>query len=74
MKDRGMTERLRGEKPQVKLSDGDGNVFFIIGRCRKAARNHGWAAARIDTFSGECMDATTYDEVLRLVMENFDVQ
>lgn len=61
------------EKPQVKLYNEDGNVFAIISRCRKAARNHGWAAARVDAFTAECMSATSYDDVLRLVMENFDV-
>lgn len=69
-----MSERLSDERPSVRLYGEDGNVFSIIGRCTRAAREHGWNKERVDQFIEGCMAAKSYDEVLQLVLGSFDVE
>jgi hypothetical protein len=57
-------------KPVVKLSEEDGNVFSIIGRCARALKPSGKA----DEFRQKAMSAGSYDEVLRLAMEYCEVE
>lgn len=61
-------------KPRVKLSDEDGNVFSILGRCLKAARKAGWSENQLKEFSGKATSAHSYEEVLQLVMNEFEVE
>lgn len=61
------------EKPVVKLIGEDGNVFAIIGTCLKAARRAGWTQAEQDELKSQFFNARSYDKVLQLVMEKFNV-
>lgn len=57
-------------KPKLKLSEGDGNVFIILGKARKVAHenNMDW-----DTIQTEAMQGD-YDHVLRTMMKYFEVE
>jgi hypothetical protein len=57
------------EKPRVQLSGEDGNVFAIIGRCRRALREAGYSATQISTFTEEITAAEDYDQALRTAMK-----
>ncbi len=56
--------------PVYRLFD-DGNAFLIIGRCRKAAKQAGWSAERIEAFSAKAK-AGDYDHLIRTVMDHFE--
>lgn len=60
-------------RPKVKLINQDGNAFAILGRCRSAARKAGWTDEQWDTFRKKAT-AGDYDELLSIVMEEFDVE
>ena len=49
----------------------DGNAFYILGKCRKAARKAGWSPAAISDFSTEAK-AGDYDHLLQTVMKYFE--
>ena len=59
-------------KPEVNLSDEDGNVFSIIGRVRKALRRAGQDAL-VEEFTNKARAAQSYDAVLQLVFEYCEV-
>ena len=59
-------------KPELKLIGEDGNVFFILGKAVRAARQAGWDEERVEKFKKEAMSGD-YDHVLQLCMEHFDV-
>jgi len=59
-------------KPELKLIGEDGNVFFIIGKAVREAKNAGWDKERIDRFKEDCMSGD-YNRVLQLCMEHFEV-
>ena len=61
------------QKPILKLTDLDGNAFFIIGRARDVAKKAGWSEGRIGKFVKEAMDGN-YDHLLQICMEYFDVE
>jgi hypothetical protein len=65
-----MSER----KPTVKLVGGDGNVFAIIGACVKAARRAGWTSAQVQDLQHRMMHAESYDHVLRIALEELEVE
>ena len=67
--ERHMDER---SKPEVNLSDDDGNVFSIIGRVRKALRRAGQDAL-VEEFTNKARAAQSYDAVLQLVFEYCEV-
>ena len=63
------------EKPKLKLLDEDGNIFFIMGRAKRAWTNENgsgeesvteWKRIQEDIMSGD------YDHALCVVMDNFD--
>lgn len=56
------------------MTDRDGNVFAIIARCKAAANLAGWPKARVDAVVASMFDAGSYDAVLRIVLENFNVR
>ena len=60
------------DKPHVNLTESDGNVYFIIARCRKAARRDGWSAEEIGELTAK-MKAGDYDHALQVVFQNFEV-
>ncbi len=61
-------------KPIVRLSGQDGNVFMILGLCARAARKAKWSQEQIKEFQTAAMNSSSYDEVLCLVMDKFEVE
>ena len=59
-------------KPELKLTGEDGNVFFILGKASREAKRAGWSKEKLEKFMKEAMSGT-YDQVLQLCMEHFDV-
>ena len=60
-------------KPELNLSEGDGNVFFIIGRARRVAHRAGWTDAQVDAFA-TLAQAGDYDHALQTCFRYFDVR
>ena len=60
-------------RPRVKLIARDGNAFFILGACRRAARAAGWSDDDWGSFHAEATDGN-YDHLLATVMKHFDVE
>ena len=60
-------------KPIVR--NPDGNIFFILGACRKALRNrpNSFDAFKAET-SAAMKDGTDYDGMLRICMKYVDFQ
>lgn len=57
---------------EVQLTGEDGNVFSILGRCKRAIRRaHGEEAAK--QWADMAMSQGSYDEVLLFCMETLDV-
>lgn len=61
------------QKPTVQLTGQDGNVFNIIGLCRRSARAAGWSKEEIDALIERLHRSGSYDRVLQLIMQEFDV-
>ena len=59
-------------KPKLKLVGADGNVFNILGLATRAARQAGWSDEEVKEFQEKAMSGT-YDQVIQLCMEKFDV-
>lgn len=60
------------EKPKLKLIGEDGNVFSILARAKKSAKNAGWTVEKFTEFMEKAM-AGDYDHCLRMCQEHFDV-
>ena len=60
------------EKPELRLTGEDGNVFFILGKAVRAGRKAGWDEERVERFKKSAMSGD-YDHVLQLCMDNFNV-
>jgi hypothetical protein len=60
-------------KPRVKLIGEDGNSFFILGACARAAKAAGWSPAQWSAVRTAMM-AGDYDHLLATAMEHFDVR
>ena len=60
-------------KLKVKLSGENGNVFNIIGICSKVLKRNGQREVATE-FTEKCFNASSYDEVLMLCHEYFDVE
>lgn len=56
----------------LELSDTDGNAFAVIGAACRAARRAGWSKEQIEEYRQAAM-AGSYDDLLRVTMEWFDV-
>lgn len=61
-------------RPRVKLVGEDGNAFAIIARCRAAARAVGWTEGEVKLFTTRATSTQSYDELLGLVMDLFEVE
>lgn len=59
-------------KPVVQLSGEDGNIFFIVGRVRRALKKAGLDTA--EEMSTKVMAAGSYDEALQVVMQYVEVE
>lgn len=60
-------------KPVLKLTDSNGNAFALLAKARQAARAAGWSQERITALIDEAA-AGDYDQLLRLLMREFDVR
>ena len=61
------------EKPTVKLSGQDGNVFSIIGRVSKALKRAG-QQDKAKEFVDKATSSDSYDSVLQLCFEYVEVE
>jgi hypothetical protein len=59
--------------PTVELIGQDGNAVAILGRYVRAARKLGWSDDEIRAFTDDASSGD-YDNLLGVVMMNFDVQ
>jgi hypothetical protein len=61
------------DKPSVKLSGKDGNVFNLIGLASKALKkaNQHDNAKKMTT---ECFSAGSYDEAIQIIMKYCEVE
>lgn len=64
---------MKDKKPIVKLVGQDGNAFFIMGFCHRAAKKAGWTEERWNPVRDEMM-AGDYDHLLQTAMRYFDVR
>ncbi len=60
------------EKPELRLIGEDGNVFFILGKAVRAARQAGWSEEKVEKFKKEAISGD-YDHALQTCMEYFEV-
>lgn len=68
-----MSDRAIVVRPAVKLTGTDGNVFALIGECRKALKAAG-QADRANELSQKVFDCKSYDEALALMGEYVEVE
>lgn len=61
------------DKPVVKLIGEDGNAYYIIGACHKAAMKAGWTDERWQEVQKQMMSGT-YDDLLCTAMRYFEVE
>lgn len=66
-----MSEQVLHPNIRVQLVGQDGNAFFILGRCKGAAKKAGLPPEDIDTFMQEAT-AGDYDQLLATCMRWFD--
>lgn len=66
-------EPTEGDKPKVKLSGTDGNVFAIIGTMTRALKRAG-QPEKAKEFLDKTKSAHSYDDVLQLCFEYADVE
>lgn len=60
------------EKPELELTGHDGNAFSILGRARRVAKRAGWSTEKIEEYTKKATSGS-YDELLAVTMEYFDV-
>lgn len=62
-------------KPAVHLSTGvNGNVYAIIGVCKRAAKQGGWTNDEWDVFEEDLLHKSEdYDHVLQKILRAFEV-
>lgn len=60
-------------KPKVQLSGTDGNVFALLGLCKRALR-HAGQDAKAQEMQSKVLSAGSYDEALCVMMEYCDVR
>jgi len=61
------------QKPKVKLTGQDGNVFNLIGVCRKVLQKNGMAKEATELVN-RCFSAGSYEEALAIMGEYLDVR
>ena len=62
------------EKPVLKLTGADGNVFNVLGLAQQAAKRADWTEEKIQEFIHKATHSHSYDAVLQLCFQHFDVQ
>ena len=66
-------EELKYKKPKVKLSGEDGNVFNLIGICKRALVNIGEREIA-NKMVIECVSSGSYEEALGVMSKYVDVE
>lgn len=61
-------------KPRLRLSGQDGNIFFIMASASRAAQDAGWPEERIDEFVRRVESSDSYTAALRVVMSEFSCE
>jgi len=64
---------MQMNKPKVTLIGQDGNAYYILGSCTKAARKANWSREKINKVMKE-MRSGDYDHLLRTAGEYFDIE
>jgi len=62
------------EKPKVKLSEQNGNVFNLMGICSRALRDMGQGEKVKEMTNKITQTAKSYEEALSIMMEYCDVE
>jgi len=60
-------------KPKLQLTGQDGNVFYILGKAQKVAKEAGWTEEEIQGFIHKATHSESYDAVLQLCFQYFEV-
>ena len=63
---------IPNDTPPVELTNQDGNVFNILGICRRAGKKAGWNRDQIAAFTQEATSGD-YDKAIQTAMKYFDV-
>lgn len=58
---------------EIQPTGEDGNIFMILGKCRKQMKRMGASPLEIDAFAKQVTDSGSYDEALHVVSEWFEV-
>jgi len=61
------------EKPRVKLTGTDGNIFAVVGRCKQALEQAG-QSDQAKEMTQRVFKATSYDEALGICQEYVDAE
>lgn len=59
------------QKPECKLINEDGNIFFILGRVRNTLRENG-LEAELEEVTTRVMESQSYYEALEIISEYVD--
>lgn len=62
------------KRPRLQLTGVNGNVFAIIAAARDAARRAGWPSEKRAELVHDLMHAGSYDNVLSMLCERFEVE
>lgn len=60
-------------RPKVQLTGGDGNVFAVMGACRRSARIEGWTTGQWAILRDKFLNLNSYDAALQLAQRYFEV-
>jgi len=58
----------------VSLIGTNGNSFALIGKVQKALQDAGIESSEVVEFTERCFKASSYDELLRFLMETVNVE
>lgn len=61
------------EKPLVKLTEEDGNIFSIMGTCTKALKRIG-QYEKAKELTNKIFSSSSYEEALQICMEYVEVE
>lgn len=59
---------------EIQLVGEDGNIFAIIGKCRRQMKQMGATPQEVEAFQLQVSKAGSYDEALNIVSDWFEVQ
>lgn len=68
------TVQFPTDRPTLKLSGEDGNVFMIMGLAARAARRAKWTSEQVTALGAHLRSSGSYDEVIQRCTDLFDVE